>query len=80
MAAHATLQKIFPTFIAQSEPQGSHWHCYPEGLSILKTHPSAPNGPLSPHCKMLKAEEIEWKRAGSAKTQDTIDLNSVVMT
>lgn len=58
-----------------SESQSSHWHCYPEGFSILMTHPSAPNGPLSPTAKCLsrKAEEIEWNRAGSAKNQDTID-------
>ncbi len=40
------------------------------------THPSAPNGPPSPTAKCLshEAEEIEWNRAGSAKTWDTIDL------
>jgi len=43
---HATLHKMFPTIISQSEPHGSHWHCYPEGLSILMTDTSAPKGPL----------------------------------
>lgn len=42
------------------------------------THPSASNGPPFPTAKCLsrKAEEIEWNRARSAKTWDTIDLGN----